>query len=96
MQKKERKLVPMHQLFDRYKKVLKAPQGVVVDAFIEVVDDLFSVSVPKDRVVYKVHSKTLSVAVSGPLKSEIKMREKEILTHLRGRLGAQSAPKIII
>ncbi len=86
---------PLGSLFEKYKKVLKAPQGVVVDAFIEVVADLVGIEIPKERVIYKVHSKTLSVSVSSPLKSEILLKKKEILTHLRGRLGGNSVPKDI-
>lgn len=89
-------LVPVNKLFERYRQVLKAPEGVVIDAFVEVVEDLFSVQVPKERVSYKPYTKTLSVAISGALKSELKVREKEVLTHLKGRLGAQSAPKTIL
>lgn len=92
----DRKLQPINSLFDKYKKTLKAPQGVVVEAFCEVVEDLFAITIPKDRVSYTPHTKTLSVAISGALKSEIKMRQEEILTHLKGRLGAQSAPKVIL
>lgn len=83
-------------LFDRYKKVLRAPQGVVVESFIEVVNDLVGVEIPKERVKYTVHSKTLSLAISGPLKSEIMLHKDEILLHLKGRIGQQSAPKQIL
>ncbi len=96
MQKKERKLAAIGTLFDKYRRTLKAPQGVVVDAFIEVVEDVLSFKIPKERVRYTVGSKTLSVQVSGPLKTEIKLHQVEILTHLKGRLGAQSAPKEIL
>jgi hypothetical protein len=96
MIKKERKLAAIGTLFDKYKRTLKAPQGVVVDAFIEVVEDVLSIKIPKERVRYTVGSKTLSVQVSGPLKTEIKLRQAEILTHVKGRLGAQSAPKEIL
>lgn len=83
-------------LFDKYKKILKAPQGVVVDSFIEVVNDLIGVQIPKERVTYVTHSKTLSLAISGPLKSEILLHKDEIVSHMKGRIGAQSAPKKII
>lgn len=83
-------------LFNKYKKILKAPQGVVVDAFIEVVNDLVGVKIPKEYITYTTHSKTLSLAISGPLKSEILLHKDEIITHMKGRIGAQSAPKVII
>ena len=83
-------------LFDKYKKVLKAPQGVVVDSFIEVVNDLVGVEIPKERIKYSTHTKTLSLTISGPLKSEILLHKDEIVAHMKGRIGAQSAPKNIL
>lgn len=96
MQHKDRKLTPITDLFEKYKRTLRAPQGVVVDAFIEVVEDVLSFKIPKERVRYTVGTKTLSVQVSGALKTEIKLHEEEILTHLKGRLGQASAPKQIL
>lgn len=83
-------------LFDKYKKVLKAPQGVVVDSFVEVVNDLVGIEIPKERVKYTTHNKTLSLAVSGPLKTEILLHKEEILVHMKGRLGSGSVPKMIL
>lgn len=94
--KKERKLVAIHDLFAKYRNNLEAPEQTVKDAFCDVVDDLFSIRIPSERVSYNVASKTLSLAVSGALKTEIKVRQDEILTHLKGRLGAKSAPKTIL
>jgi hypothetical protein len=96
MKSSDGQLRPLHSLFDVYKKRLHAPQKVVVTAFCEVMEDLFGVTVPAERVVYKPGSKTLVVSVSGALKSELKMREDEVLTHLKGRVGAKSAPTTII
>lgn len=83
-------------LFEKYKKILKAPQGVVIDCFIEVVQELMQILIPKEKVSYSVFNKTLSVRVSGPLKSEIIFRKKEIIAHLKGRLGEQGAPQEIL
>lgn len=83
-------------LFDKYKKILKAPQGIVVDGFIEVVTDVVGIEIPKERVKYTTHTKILTLAISGPLKSEILLHKEEILTHMKGRLGPQSAPKNIL
>lgn len=94
--KKDRKLTHINDLFSKYRTTLKAPQGAVVGAFIEVVDDLLQVPIDKKAVSYSVHTKILSLRVPGPLKSEILLKKNEILTHLRGRLGAQSAPKNIV
>jgi len=83
-------------LFEKYKQVLRAPQGVVIGAFIEVVEDLIGISIPKERLTYSVYNKTLTMRISGPLKTEILLQKKEILLHMRGRLGQQSVPKVLL
>ncbi len=83
-------------LFDKYKNQLRAPQGSVISAFCEVVEDLYGFSVPKTGVTYSVRNRTLSLRVSGPLKTEIQLKKKEILNHLKGRLGEKSAPTNIL
>lgn len=95
MRKGRGEIMKLSDLFDKYKKILKAPQGVVVDCFIEVVDDLIGIKISKEQISYTVHTRTLSVRVSGPLKSEIKLRKKELLVHIKGRLG-DGAPLEII
>lgn len=86
----------LSDLFEKYKTTLKAPQGTVVECFREVVEDVIGIPVRKESIKYTVYSKTLSVSVSGPLKSEIKLHKEEILSHMKGRLGEQSAPSDII
>ena len=83
-------------LFEKYKRVLRAPQGIVTDAFIEVVSDLVGIEIPKDRISYSVHNKTLTMRISGPLKTEILLKKKEILLHMKGRLGEKSVPKVFL
>ena len=83
-------------LFSVYKKRLIAPESSVIEAFVEVVEDLTNLSVAKDKVSYSPHSRTLNLSLSGPLKSEIKMREAEILDHLKGRLGEKNSPRQIV
>jgi hypothetical protein len=90
------KATKISDLFEKYKNTLKAPQGIVIDNFREVVEDLLGLPIKKEQVKYTVHSRTLSINVQGPLKSEIKLRKKEILNHLKGRLGDTSAPLDII
>ena len=83
-------------LFAKYKRTLKAPQGTVVTTAVEVIYDLVGVEIPKERVTYKPHTKILSVRVAGPLKTEIQLRKQEILAHIRGRLGSQNVPTEIL
>lgn len=89
-------LKSVSSLFERYKKTLVAPEASVVTAFLEVVYDLMSVKVDKAKVRYAPTSRTLSLVGLGSLRSEIKMREAEILDHLRGRLGEKGAPKRVM
>jgi hypothetical protein len=92
MRKGRGEITKLSSLFEKYTKLLKAPQGVVIDAFVEVVKDVLNLSIPKDKITYVVRTRTLRVAVFGPMKTEIQLHKREILTHLKGRLGEQSAP----
>ena len=87
---------PISSLFDKYKKNLKAPQGSVIKITIEVIDDLIGVEIPKERISYSPYSKTLDFRVAGPLKTEILLHKKEILAHIRGRIGSGSCPTEIL
>ena len=89
-------VVKVGDLFDKYKRILKAPQGVTITAFIEVVNDLIGVEIPKERISYSIHNKTLTLRIPGPLKTEILLHKKEILIHMQGRIGRQSVPKVIL
>jgi len=88
--------VNIGSLFDKYKKKLKAPQKTIIKTFQEVIDDLFSFKIKSNQCSYTPSNKTLMINVGGPLKSEILLKKKEILVHMRGRLGEKSAPKEII
>ncbi len=86
----------LNTLFDVYKKKLKAPQGVVIQTFQEVVGDLFSFEVEKEKCSYSTATKILHITLPGPFKTEILLRKKDVLNHLKGRLGEKSAPKDIV
>ena len=89
-------LTKVGDLFLKYTQNLIAPEASVIVAFIEVVDDVLSINIPKSNVRYNPDTKTLSVTRGGPLKSEIKLREAEIVNHLKARLGPKNAPKTIL
>jgi hypothetical protein len=89
-------IVKISDLFDAYRKRLRAPQGVVISEFQELILDLFGIEIPKKYIKYSVAMKTLSVNTNSQLKTEILLKKSEVLRHLKGRLGAQSAPKDII
>lgn len=83
-------------LFEKYKKTLVAPESSVIEVFLEVLDDVLGIRIEKSKVRYVPGTKTLSIQGLGSLRSEIKMHEKEIMNHLKGRLGEKSAPKKIL
>lgn len=89
-------IVKLGDLFERYKQTLKAPEKTVIDCFKEVVEDVIGIPITEKQVRYNVHTKTLSLSVPGPLKSEIKLRKGEILSHMKGRIGEKSAPSDIL
>lgn len=86
----------LSSLFDKYKNTLIAPERSVINAFFEVVEDLYGWDIPKNYITYNSKNKIISLKTSGTLVSEIKLHKQEILNHLKGRLGEKSAPKDII
>lgn len=96
MRKERGGIQKVGDLFDKYRQNLIAPEASVISAFVEVVDDLFGIRVPIERVRYKTSTKTISLTGRGPLKSEIQLHKKEILLHLKGRLGGKNAPSNIM
>ena len=87
---------PISSLFDKYKQTLKAPEGSVKKEFCEVVFDMLAVEVPVKKVSYTPSARVITLTVGGPLKQELLLHKKDILTHLKGRLGEKSAPKDFI
>jgi hypothetical protein len=83
-------------LFEVYRKRLRAPQSSVIEAAVEVIHDVLGVVVDKKHFSYTPHSRTLTIKTSGMLKTEVNLKKTEILTHLKGRLGPQNAPKNIL
>lgn len=90
-----RELTKLSNLFDKYKQRLMAPEASVINAFVEVVEDVLGLKLSKDKVSYTPATKVLSVNVA-LLRSEIKLHEAELLNHLKGRLGEKNAPTKII
>lgn len=88
--------IKVGDLFEVYRKKLKAPQKTVIQEFIEVVEDFLGVSIPQNRCHYSPSTRTISLTISGAGKSEVLLNKQEILTHLKGRMGERNAPKEII
>jgi hypothetical protein len=83
-------------LFEVYKKRLRAPQGSVIEASVEVIHDVLGITIDKKHISYMPHSRTLTIKTSGMIKTEVNLKKDEILTHLKGRLGPQNAPTTIL
>jgi len=83
-------------LFEKYRQRLVAPEASVINAFVEVVQDLLELDLNPKKVSYNPATKVIAINGGGPLKSEIKLQQKEILAHLKARLGDKSAPKTIL
>ena len=88
-------ITKVSDLFEKYKTILKAPQGTVVKEFVEVVQDLLGFKIDRKYIKYSVTSKTISLTAPSALKQEISLHKNEIMLHLKARLGEKSAPKII-
>ena len=95
MKSRRGEIIKVADLFEKYKKVLRAPQSSVIKEVIEVITDLTGVALRPKYVKYAVHSKTVSITAPAILKQEIKLHQEEILIHLKARLGEKSVPKII-
>lgn len=89
-------IVKISDLFKKYAETLQAPQGVVVDAFIDAVHVVLGVRLEKEQCSYTVQTKTLMVRAPGIIKTEIKKQQKQLLDHMRETVGAKSIPKTIL
>lgn len=89
-------VVKIGDLFEKYRKKLRAPEKSVIDTALEVIHDLIPAKLTRGMCAYSPHSRILTIRASGPVKMEILLRKKEILNHLEGRLGSQSTPREII
>ncbi len=83
-------------LFETYRKRLRAPESSVAQEFCNVVNETIGIQLALKNVSYKPTTRTLLLKVPGQIKTEILMRKDEILIHMKGRLGEQNAPHDVI
>lgn len=95
-ERKKEGVVHITNLFEKYKKTLRAPQKSVIDAFKKAAEEVVGVELKTHHTSYSPHTKTLSLSVSGPVKTEILLRKKEILTHIEKNLGRKNTPTTIL
>lgn len=85
----------INTLFEKYKKTLRAPEATVVHTFVEVVEDLLGITVPQTAVSYQPSQRTIYIK-NGLLRSAVIPHKKEVLAHLKARVGDTSAPTEIL
>lgn len=89
------KMRKLGDLFDKYKTRFKAPQATVEKACAAAILKVTGFTITAECISYTVATKTISLAVPSLLKSELKLRQVEILKELQDSLGKNEAPKII-
>lgn len=96
MRRRGQGVVHVKDLFVKYTTSLKAPQKTVIQGFIEAVSEVVGYTLTKEQCAYSVHTKTITLTVSGVIKTEILFKKKEILTKLSISLGERNTPKEIL
>jgi len=94
--KRRGEITSIKNLFEVYKQKLFAPQKVVIHSFQEITREIFKTTINPQHISYNTTTRTLSLHLPGPLKSEILLQKDAILTLLRKKLGEKSAPQQII
>ncbi|QQR64729.1 hypothetical protein IPH92_04170 [Candidatus Kaiserbacteria bacterium] len=89
-------IVHVSDLFKKYTQTLRAPQGIVVTAFIVAVEEVCGATLTKNNCTYNPDTHTLSVHASGMIKTEITLHKKEILRVMRDTISEKSLPKNIL
>lgn len=92
MFKRRGEIVAVKDLFSKYKNTLTAPQKTVEMEVIRVVGEMLGITLTEAQVTYTVNTKTVYLRVSGMIKQEVKIRNRELLAELKKRLGEKSAP----
>lgn len=91
MKQRGQGVVHIKDLFSKYTSVLKAPQKVVVEHFIQVVFEVLGHTLKKEQVGYNPTTHTINLTLSGVLKTEIIFKKQEILTKLNTVLSKKDA-----
>ena len=96
MKKRRGEIIKVSSLFEKYKKRLKPPQGSVIKEVIEVVEDITGIILENSQIKYSIHTKVISIQAPSLIKQEIKLKQDEILIHLKARLGVNNIPTIFL
>jgi hypothetical protein len=94
--KKDTSPTRVSDLFGVYKERLRAPQGSVIHEVVEVVYEVTGLQVDKKYFTYNVHTKTIGCTATSMIRTEIRLRQKEITHALADRLGERNVPDFFI
>lgn len=94
--KRRGEVTPVKDLFSKYKLLLTPPQKTVEMEVIRVVGELVGLRLSEQQVTYTVSTRTVLLQVSGMIKQEVKIKQVEILSELKKRLGEKNAPTHIL
>lgn len=93
---KQSSITQVSDLFAVYKDRLRAPQGSVIKEVVQVVEEEMGIRVDKKYFSYNVATKTVSCNATSLVRSEMKLKQKEITVALQRRLGEKNAPHFYI
>ena len=96
MKPRRGELIKLGALFEKYTRTLRAPQKTVEKAACEVISSITNLSIAVEQIKYTVSTQTLYISAPALIKSELKMRQGEILQTLKERLGAEGSPKQLL
>lgn len=96
MFKRRGEITPIKDLFSKYRATLVAPQKTVEMEVIRVVGELVGITLTETQVSYTVATRTVGIQAPSLLKQEIRLRQNDILSELRVRLGKKSAPEHLL
>lgn len=90
-------IVKVSNLFEKYKRVLRAPQKTVITEFVTAVRSILGeVPLSERQCAYAPRTRTLTLTVPGMLKTEILLQKREILKKMSATLGEKNAPHEIL
>ena len=82
-------------LFERYRKNIKAPQASVEKECLVIINELMQFDLQISQIEYTVSTRKLSLRVPSVLRTEVLLKKTEILEKLKAHLGADSCPTYI-
>lgn len=97
MKKRGEGIIRVSTLFEKYKKTLRAPEKSVTNQFLITVREIFpQLTIKESQCLYSPQTKTLSIQISGPVKTEIILKKETILLKMKDALGERSVPRNIL